>query len=197
MREDPFERVDITPGKGRGSFERDDRWGVLPGQLLSKIDTTPETPAHRRAMDHWRSSWHRPLVTPSGCRAQDSRPPRATVRVRKRVQRDQKPQFVLRIGLDETWYRIPESRQTSGGFRLSTVVTVGSGQIQGIPTGLRVRMRVRNGRPGHVGSTLALRSAAVPVRGTRTALPGRKARARCGAPCSGLASRWDVTGWRA
>jgi hypothetical protein len=43
------------------------------------------------------------------------------------------------------WNRIPESRQTSGGFRLSMVVTVGSGQLWWIPTGLRVRMRVRSG----------------------------------------------------
>ena len=51
---------------------------------------------------------------------------------------------MLRIGPDETWYRIPESRQASGGVRLNTVATVGSGRLRWIPAGLRVRMRVRN-----------------------------------------------------
>jgi hypothetical protein len=44
-----------------------------------------------------------------------------------------------------SWYRRPESRQTSGGVRLSTVVTVGSGQLRWVPAGLRVRMRVHTG----------------------------------------------------
>jgi hypothetical protein len=36
-------------------------------------------------------------------------PARASfLRVRMRVQRDEKAQFVLRFGLDETWYRIPD-----------------------------------------------------------------------------------------
>jgi hypothetical protein len=34
-------------------------------------------------------------------------------------------------------------RWLADGVRLSTVVTVGSGQLQGVPAGLRVRMRVR------------------------------------------------------
>jgi hypothetical protein len=41
------------------------------------------------------------------------------------------------------WYRIPESRRASDGLRLNTVVTVGSGQLRWIPTGLRVRMGVQ------------------------------------------------------
>lgn len=48
---------------------------------------------------------------------------------------------MLRMGLDETWCRIPESRQSSGGFRLSTIVTVGSGGFRWVATGLRVRAR--------------------------------------------------------
>lgn len=66
------------------------------------------------------------------------------LRVRMRVQRNPRAEFVLRIALDECWYRIPESWQTSGGFRLSTVVTVGSGQLRWVPAGLRVRMRVHS-----------------------------------------------------
>ena len=54
---------------------------------------------------------------------------------------------MLRIGLDETWYRIPESRRASGGVRLSTVGMVGSGQLRWIPAGLRVRMRVHRATP--------------------------------------------------
>ena len=42
------------------------------------------------------------------------------------------------------WYRIPESRQASGGFRLSTVVTVGYGRLQWVPASLRVRLRVQS-----------------------------------------------------
>ena len=40
------------------------------------------------------------------------------------------PSVVVALVLWLEWYRIPESRQTSGGFRLRTVVTVGSGQLR-------------------------------------------------------------------
>lgn len=53
-----------------------------------------------------------------------------------------RPDSRLESGVDETWYRIPESRQPSGWFRLSTVVMVGSSQLRWIPAGLRVRVRV-------------------------------------------------------
>ncbi len=59
---------------------------------------------------------------------------------------------MLRIGLDETWYRIPESRRASGGVRLSTAVTVGSDKLRWIPAGLRVRMRVRTELVARVAS---------------------------------------------
>ena len=49
-------------------------------------------------------------------------------------------------GLDEPWYRIPESRRASGGVRLSTVITAGSGQLRWVPAGLRVRTRVQRDR---------------------------------------------------
>jgi hypothetical protein len=61
-----------------------------------------------------------------------------------RVQREREGSIPAQIGLRETWYRIPDSRQASGGVRLNTVVTVGSGRLRWIPAGLRVRMRVRN-----------------------------------------------------
>ena len=52
---------------------------------------------------------------------------------------------MLRNGLDEAWYRIPESRRSSGGVRLRTVVMVGYGQLRWVSAGLRVRMRVQTG----------------------------------------------------
>jgi hypothetical protein len=45
------------------------------------------------------------------------------------------------------WYRIPESRQWSGGLRLNTDVPVRSGRIQPGPAGYRVRIRVQTGAP--------------------------------------------------
>src|SRR6266508_4927158 len=51
------------------------------------------------------------------------------------------------------WYRIPESRQTSSGVRLSTTVTVDSGQLRRVPAGLRVRMRVHRPPPRDRRST--------------------------------------------
>lgn len=49
------------------------------------------------------------------------------------------PDSCSESSLDETWYRIPESRRASGGVRLSTVLTVGSAQLQWVPAGLRVQ----------------------------------------------------------
>jgi hypothetical protein len=59
-----------------------------------------------------------------------------------------KPRFEGESGpWDECWYRIPESRRSSGGVRLSTVATVGSGRLRWVPAGLRVRMRVQRDSP--------------------------------------------------
>lgn len=82
------------------------------------------------------------------CRPRSLRPARPTFEGTSGVQRERGgPKSCSEIGQGECWYRIPESRQTSGGFRLSTVLTVGYGQFRGLPAGLGVRMRVQRARP--------------------------------------------------
>src|SRR5574338_1579583 len=77
-----------------------------------------------------------------------------------------RPDSRLESGVDETWYRIPESRRASGGVRLSTVVTVASGQLRWISATLRVRMRVQGGRESLSRCAMAMHD----QRATRLAL---------------------------
>jgi hypothetical protein len=94
-----------------------------------------------------------------------------TVRVQMRVRRDsaatKKPRSRSESRLDETWYRIPESQQPSGGLRLSTVITVGAGQLRWFPAGSRVRLRVQARRDlerADAIGALALRQGSVRTR---------------------------------
>jgi len=54
------------------------------------------------------------------------------------------PDSRSKSSLDETWYRIPDSRKGSGGLRLNTILPVAFRRVRLIPARYRVRTRVRS-----------------------------------------------------
>jgi len=66
------------------------------------------------------------------------------------------PRSQLRSGRrGRIWYRIPESRQTSGGSRLTTVVTAGSGRLPVGPDRLEgANEGTEEARDGHLPDML-------------------------------------------